>query len=54
MYGVRKRLKMEALLDVKHLTREGDCMSSFDIQDGFYALGINSTDCDYFTVDVRG
>eukprot|EP00873_Tetraselmis_striata_P018203 jgi/Tetstr1/438467/TSEL_027022.t1 len=53
-YCVRKRLKMEALLGVRHLTKKGDYMFSFDLQDGFYALGIAEADRDYFTVDVRG
>ena len=53
-YCVRKRLKMETLLGVKHLTRKGDYMFSFDLQDGFYALGINPADRNYFTVNVRG
>jgi hypothetical protein len=49
-----KRLKMETLLGVRHLTRKGDYMFSFDLQDGFYALGINPADRNYFTVIVRG
>eukprot|EP00873_Tetraselmis_striata_P014675 jgi/Tetstr1/434939/TSEL_023935.t1 len=53
-YCVRKRLKMETLLGVRHLTKKGDYMFSFDLQDGFYALGIAEADRDYFTVDVRG
>eukprot|EP00873_Tetraselmis_striata_P026177 jgi/Tetstr1/446441/TSEL_033983.t1 len=36
------------------ITKTGDYMSSFDLQDGFYALGIAEADRDYFTVDVRG
>jgi hypothetical protein len=28
-------------------------MFYFDVHDGFYALGINPTDRDYFTVNVR-
>lgn len=39
-YNVRKRLKMESLLGVRHLARKGDYISSFDLQDGFYVLGI--------------
>eukprot|EP00873_Tetraselmis_striata_P033451 jgi/Tetstr1/453715/TSEL_040671.t1 len=39
-YCVRKRLKMETLLGVRHLTKKGDYMFSFDLQDGFYALGM--------------
>eukprot|EP00873_Tetraselmis_striata_P036117 jgi/Tetstr1/456381/TSEL_043115.t1 len=50
-YCVRKRLKIETLLGVRHLTKKGDYMFSFD---GFYALGIAEADRDYFTVDVRG
>eukprot|EP00873_Tetraselmis_striata_P046592 jgi/Tetstr1/466856/TSEL_011313.t1 len=54
-YCVRKqRLKMETLLGVHHLTKRGDYMFSFDLQDGLYALGIAEADRDYFTVDVRG
>jgi hypothetical protein len=33
---------METLLGVRHITRHGDYMFSFDVQDGFYALGIAS------------
>jgi hypothetical protein len=50
---VRKRLNMETLLRVKHLMRKGDYMFSFDLHDGFYALGISPADRDYFTVSVR-
>eukprot|EP00873_Tetraselmis_striata_P018672 jgi/Tetstr1/438936/TSEL_002953.t1 len=52
-YCVRKRLKMETLMGVRHPTKRGDYMFSFDLQDGFYALGIAEVDRDYFTVDVR-
>eukprot|EP00873_Tetraselmis_striata_P019579 jgi/Tetstr1/439843/TSEL_028254.t1 len=45
---------METLLGVRPLTKKGDYMFSFDLQDGFYALGIAEVDRDYFTVDVRG
>jgi hypothetical protein len=51
---VRKRLKMETLLGVKHLKRKGNCMFNFDLHSGLYALGINPTDHDYSTVNVRG
>jgi hypothetical protein len=40
-YCVRKRLKMETILGVRHLTRKGAYMFSFDLQDGFNAMGIN-------------
>jgi hypothetical protein len=26
----------------------------FNLQDGFYAMGINPTDRDYFTINIRG
>jgi hypothetical protein len=29
-------------------------MFSFDLQHGFYAMGINPADRDYFTVNARG
>eukprot|EP00873_Tetraselmis_striata_P002827 jgi/Tetstr1/423091/TSEL_013862.t1 len=45
-YCVRKRLKMETLLGVRHLTGKGDYVFSVDLQDGFYALGIAETDRD--------
>jgi hypothetical protein len=38
---------METLLGVKHLTRKGDYMFSFDMHDGFYAIGINPTARNY-------
>eukprot|EP00873_Tetraselmis_striata_P016168 jgi/Tetstr1/436432/TSEL_025261.t1 len=50
----RKRLRMETLMGVRHLTAKGDYMFSFDMQDGFYALGIAPSDRDYFTVNIRG
>jgi hypothetical protein len=45
---------METLHGVRHLTQKWDYMFSFDLQDGFYAMGINPTDRYYFTVNVRG
>jgi hypothetical protein len=38
---------METLLGVINLTRKGDYMFTFDLQDGFYALGINPSTRDY-------
>eukprot|EP00873_Tetraselmis_striata_P002963 jgi/Tetstr1/423227/TSEL_001345.t1 len=37
-YRARKRLRMETLMGVRHLTKKGDYMFSFDLQDGSYAL----------------
>eukprot|EP00873_Tetraselmis_striata_P006608 jgi/Tetstr1/426872/TSEL_017086.t1 len=41
-------------MGVRHLTAKGDYMFSFDLQDGFYALGIAPSARDYFTVNIRG
>eukprot|EP00873_Tetraselmis_striata_P001327 jgi/Tetstr1/421591/TSEL_012535.t1 len=48
-YCVRKRLKMETLLGVRHLTKKGEYLFSFDLQDGLYALGIAEADRDYYS-----
>jgi hypothetical protein len=53
-YCAQKRLNMETLPGVKHMTRNGDYMFSFDMHDGFYALGINPAARDYVTVNERG
>eukprot|EP00873_Tetraselmis_striata_P045582 jgi/Tetstr1/465846/TSEL_010466.t1 len=53
-FCARKRLRMETLMGVRHLTAKGDYMFSFDLQDGFYAIGITPSDRDYFTVNIRG
>eukprot|EP00873_Tetraselmis_striata_P006615 jgi/Tetstr1/426879/TSEL_017092.t1 len=53
-FCARKRLRMETLMGVRHLTAKGDYMFSFDLQDGFYALGIAPSDRDYFTSNIRG
>ena len=45
---------METLLGVRNLTRKGDYMFIINVQDGFYALGINPVDRDYFTLNLRG
>eukprot|EP00873_Tetraselmis_striata_P015817 jgi/Tetstr1/436081/TSEL_002675.t1 len=53
-FWARKRLRMETLMGVRHLTAKGDYMFSFDMQDVFYALGIAPSDRDYFTVNIPG
>eukprot|EP00873_Tetraselmis_striata_P023178 jgi/Tetstr1/443442/TSEL_031453.t1 len=53
-FCARKRLRMETLMGVRHLTAKGDYRFSFDLQDGFYALGIAPSDRDYFTVNICG
>jgi hypothetical protein len=44
---------METRLGVRHLTRRGDYIFSFDLHDGFYALAIAPEFRDYFTVKLR-
>jgi hypothetical protein len=53
-FCVKKRLRMESMLGVRHLTRKGDYMFSFDLKDGFYALGIVPELRDFLTINVRG
>jgi hypothetical protein len=53
-FCVKKRLRMESLLGVRHLTRKGNYMFSFDLKDEFYALGIVPEQIDFLTVNVRG
>jgi hypothetical protein len=45
---------MESLLGDRHLTRKGDYMFSFDLEDGFYAMGIVPTQRDFLIIHVRG
>eukprot|EP00873_Tetraselmis_striata_P020371 jgi/Tetstr1/440635/TSEL_028945.t1 len=37
-----------------HLTKKGGYLFSFNLKDGFYALGNAEADRDHFTVDIRG
>jgi hypothetical protein len=52
-FSVKKRPRMESLLGVRHLTRKGDYIFSFDLKDGFYALGIVPQQRDFLTLNVR-
>jgi hypothetical protein len=52
-YCTRKRQKIETLIRVRHLTRRGNEIPSFDLKDGFYAFGIAPEFRDYATVNVR-
>lgn len=47
-------MKFETLKRLRYLTRRNDFMFSFDLQDGYYSLGIAEADRDYFTVDIQG
>ena len=50
----KKAMKMETLKRLRHLAKRGDWFFSFDLQDGFYALGVAPEDRQFFTVDIRG
>jgi hypothetical protein len=54
IFCARKRLRMVSLLGVRHLTRKGDYMFSFELKEGFYALGIVPKQRHFLTVNVRG
>jgi hypothetical protein len=47
-------MKYETLKRMRNISKQGNYMFSFDLADGYYALGITSSDRDYFTVNVRG
>lgn len=51
---VTKHLKFETLKRLRYLARRGDWFISFDLMDGFYAVGIAPEDRKYFTVNIRG
>ena len=47
-------MKSQTLKDLRHMVGGQDWAVSFDISDGFYALGVAEEDRDYFTVQVQG
>jgi len=47
-------MKYETLKRMRNNSKQGNYMFSFDRADGYYTLGITSSDRDYFTVNVRG
>ena len=50
----KKFMKMETLKHLRHLARKGDWFFSFDLKNGFYAVGIAPEHRQYFTVNIRG
>jgi hypothetical protein len=44
----------ETLKQLRHLSRPGDYIVSFELTDGYYTLGIREEDRDYFAVNYRG
>ena len=47
-------MQYETLKNLRSIGQKGDWMFSFDLRDGFYALGIQPEYRDYFTVNIRG
>eukprot|EP00873_Tetraselmis_striata_P029106 jgi/Tetstr1/449370/TSEL_003881.t1 len=45
---------MKTFMGVRHLISNENYMFSFDVQDGFYALGVAPSDRYCFTVNIRG
>eukprot|EP00873_Tetraselmis_striata_P018835 jgi/Tetstr1/439099/TSEL_002964.t1 len=53
-YCKERKLNYEKLKKLKNVTREGDWMVSFDLEDGCYAFGVNEEGRDFFTMDYGG
>lgn len=53
-FCIERAMKYETLKKLRNLTKRGDYMFSFDMQDGYYALGIQAEHQEYFTVNYRG
>eukprot|EP00873_Tetraselmis_striata_P004328 jgi/Tetstr1/424592/TSEL_015117.t1 len=47
-------MRFETLCRLRYLAKRGDWAFSFDLQDGYYALGLREDVRDYFTINVRG
>ena len=46
--------RFETLSAVRHLAKPGDWMISFDLEDGYHAIGIHSQHMKYMTFDIAG
>ncbi|KAK3278548.1 hypothetical protein CYMTET_13527 [Cymbomonas tetramitiformis] len=51
---VKNRVKMETLKKLRRLTKPGDWCFSFDLQDGFHALGIHPDFQRFMRFDLQG
>jgi 5-hydroxyisourate hydrolase-like protein (transthyretin family) len=54
IFYVRKRLRIESPLVVRHITRKGVYMLSFNLNNGFYAMEIIPEESNFVIVNVRG
>ena len=53
-FCVEKKCRFESLKDLRRMVRAEDWMFSFDLQDGYHAVGIHPRDRKYFTFVVAG
>ena len=53
-YCQTKQMKMETLKHLRTIAKPSDWMVTFDLEDGFYALGIAPEDRDYFSINLNG
>jgi hypothetical protein len=53
-FCVEKKCRFESLKDLRRMVREDDWMFSFDLKDGYHAVGIHPRDRKYFTFVVAG
>ena len=51
---VDRRVKFETLKTLSRMAHKGDYMFSFDLQDGYHAIGIAPEDRKYFTFNLNG
>eukprot|EP00873_Tetraselmis_striata_P027166 jgi/Tetstr1/447430/TSEL_003690.t1 len=47
-------MRFETMRRLRYLAKRGDWAFSFDLQDGYYAMGLREDVRDYFTINVRG
>lgn len=53
-YCVDRKVRFETLKNLRRLVRPDDWMFSFDLKDGYHAIGIHPRDRKYFTFVVEG
>ena len=53
-YCDTRQMKMETLKRLRTIAKENDWMVTFDLKDGFYALGIAPEDREFFSVNING
>jgi len=46
-------MKYEMLKRMRNISKQGNLMFPFDLADGYDALGITTSDTDYFTINLQ-